>query len=94
MYLYSAYGTACDLSLLMISTVGGVAGVGVYMRCKCKGKEIALVSCCKHSTFSYRKTRKMQIELEQNSEYKGIMKMAPQVNTQNAEPCPAYGVIR
>ena len=36
-YLYSAYGTACGLALLVISAVGGVAGVGAYIRCKRKG---------------------------------------------------------
>ena len=46
MYLYSAYGTACDLSLLMISTVGGVADVGVYMRCKCKGVDRPVCATC------------------------------------------------
>ena len=56
-YLYSAYGTACGLTLLVISAVGGVAGVGVYFRCKRKGKEIALVLCCKHNTFSNRKNK-------------------------------------
>ena len=39
------------------------------------------------------RSRSTQIELEQNSAYEGIMKMAPPLNIQNMEECPAYGVI-
>ena len=49
-FIYLVYGTICGVVVLMISALGGVVCVIVYIRFKLKGKEISLMLLCKHCT--------------------------------------------